>query len=79
MLSFPPSFLIADSGDPTTAAFLKVVECILDGLKRKVVSTKRDIFYRSVALFVKQQLVDSVRARAPQLRIIVLLDRALFP
>lgn len=44
-----------------TAAFIKVVETIIDGLKNRSVATKRDIFYRSVALFVKQAVVDSVR------------------
>lgn len=36
------------------------MEVIIDGLKNRSVSTKRDIFYRSVALFVKQTVVDSV-------------------
>lgn len=39
---------------------LKVIELMLDGLKRKAVSTKRDLFYRSVKLFGNQARVDSV-------------------
>ncbi|GAA5888179.1 hypothetical protein JCM5296_000220 [Sporobolomyces johnsonii] len=42
------------------ACLLKVVATVLDGLKNRIVSTKRDIYYRDVALFVKQQTVDSI-------------------
>ncbi|CEQ39630.1 SPOSA6832_01179 [Sporobolomyces salmonicolor] len=42
------------------ACLLKVAATVLDGLKSRTVSTKRDIYYRDVALFVKQQTVDSI-------------------
>ncbi|GAA5950306.1 hypothetical protein JCM21900_001109 [Sporobolomyces salmonicolor] len=42
------------------ACLLKVAATVLDGLKSRIVSTKRDIYYRDVALFVKQQTVDSI-------------------
>ncbi|GAA5957960.1 hypothetical protein JCM8115_001086 [Rhodotorula mucilaginosa] len=42
------------------AIFLRVVQLLLDGLKLGVVSTKRDLYYRDVQLFRKQQVVDAM-------------------
>ncbi|GAA6001387.1 hypothetical protein JCM10207_006638 [Rhodosporidiobolus poonsookiae] len=47
-------------GGRELASLLKVIELILEGLDKRVVSTKRDLFYRNVTLFVKQQHVDSL-------------------
>jgi meiotic recombination protein SPO11 len=43
------------------ACFLRVVELVLDGLIEDVIATKRDIYYRDVSLFRKQQTVDTVK------------------
>lgn len=43
-----------------SASVLKALELILDGLRSKKVTTKRDLFYRSVKVFGKQARVDSV-------------------
>lgn len=42
------------------AILLFIVDVVLTGLRENVVVTKRDIFYRNVALFKKQTVVDSV-------------------
>ncbi|GAA5886178.1 hypothetical protein JCM6882_004290 [Rhodosporidiobolus microsporus] len=42
------------------AALLKVIELIIDGLHKKLVSTKRDLYYRDIAVFGKQQTVDAL-------------------
>lgn len=42
------------------AIFLRVVELLLEGLRLGVVSTKRDLYYRDVQLFGRQQIVDTV-------------------
>ncbi|GAA5962355.1 hypothetical protein JCM3765_002953 [Sporobolomyces pararoseus] len=47
-------------GGRELACFLRVVELALDGLVANVVSTKRDLYYRDVSLFRKQQTVDSL-------------------
>ncbi|GAA5988814.1 hypothetical protein JCM5350_000382 [Sporobolomyces pararoseus] len=47
-------------GGRELACFLRVVELVLDGLVADVVSTKRDLYYRDVSLFRKQQTVDSL-------------------
>lgn len=47
------------------AAFIRVVQLLLEGLASSTVSTKRDLFYRDVSLFRKQAVVDSVRRPLP--------------
>ncbi|GAA6038244.1 hypothetical protein JCM8097_005811 [Rhodosporidiobolus ruineniae] len=47
-------------GGRELAALLRVIEFILDGLDKRIVSTKRDLYYRDVALFVRQQTVDAL-------------------
>ncbi|GAA6059020.1 hypothetical protein JCM10212_001245 [Sporobolomyces blumeae] len=47
-------------GGQELACFLKVVELVLDGLVANVVSTKRDLYYRDVRLFRRQETVDSM-------------------
>ncbi|BGP16475.1 hypothetical protein JCM10213_007919 [Rhodosporidiobolus nylandii] len=42
------------------ASLLKVVELIVEGLDKRIVSTKRDLYYRDVALFLKQHAVDTL-------------------
>ncbi|BGP55834.1 endodeoxyribonuclease [Rhodotorula sphaerocarpa] len=42
------------------AAFIRVVQLLLEGLASSTVSTKRDLFYRDVSLFRKQAVVDSL-------------------
>lgn len=54
----PPDIKLLDE-----AIFLRVVQLLLDGLKLGVVSTKRDLYYRDVQLFRKQQVVDAVSRR----------------
>ncbi|KAL7343307.1 Spo11/DNA topoisomerase VI subunit A, partial [Rhodotorula toruloides] len=43
-----------------TACLLRLVELVLEGLRDEKVSTKRDLYYRDVALFGKQTIVDSL-------------------
>ncbi|GAA5850652.1 hypothetical protein JCM8547_001945 [Rhodosporidiobolus lusitaniae] len=47
-------------GGRELAYLLKVIELILEGLDKRVVSTKRDLYYRDVALFAKQATVDAL-------------------
>ncbi|GAA5870881.1 hypothetical protein JCM3774_001700 [Rhodotorula dairenensis] len=42
------------------AIFLRIVQLLLEGLRLGVVSTKRDLYYRDVQLFGKQQIVDTM-------------------
>ncbi|GAA5987818.1 hypothetical protein JCM11641_004939 [Rhodosporidiobolus odoratus] len=47
-------------GGRELACLLRVVELIIDGLDNRIVTTKRDLFYRDVALFSKQSTVDAI-------------------
>ncbi|GAA5833571.1 hypothetical protein JCM9279_001564 [Rhodotorula babjevae] len=47
-------------GSRELACLLKVVELVLEALKSGIICTKRDMYYRDVALFVKQAIVDSL-------------------
>ncbi|GAA5984066.1 hypothetical protein JCM10908_006034 [Rhodotorula pacifica] len=47
-------------GGRELAIFLRVVQILLEGLRLGIVSTKRDIYYRDVQLFGKQQVVDTM-------------------
>ncbi|GAA5880337.1 hypothetical protein JCM16303_003903 [Sporobolomyces ruberrimus] len=47
-------------GGRDLACFMRVLELVLDGLVDNVVSTKRDLYYRDVGLFCKQQTVDAI-------------------
>ncbi|GAA5925296.1 DNA topoisomerase (ATP-hydrolyzing) [Sporobolomyces koalae] len=63
LLTFPRRLGKAENtrmGALELATFLRVVELVLDGLIENVVSTKRDLYYRDVALFKNQQTVDTI-------------------
>ncbi|CDR40623.1 hypothetical protein NBRC10512_008098 [Rhodotorula toruloides] len=47
-------------GAKELACLLRLVELVLEGLRDEKVSTKRDLYYRDVALFGKQTIVDSL-------------------
>ncbi|BGP32347.1 endodeoxyribonuclease [Rhodotorula toruloides] len=47
-------------GGKELACLLRLVELVLEGLRDKKSSTKRDLYYRDVALFGKQYIVDSL-------------------
>ena len=48
------------------AIFLRVVQLLMEGLKLGIISTKRDLYYRDVQLFGKQQVVDAVSRQLPR-------------
>ncbi|GAA5829203.1 hypothetical protein JCM5353_007685 [Sporobolomyces roseus] len=50
----------ASMGGRGLACILRVVELLLEGLIEGRVSTKRDLYYRDVALFCRQQTVDGI-------------------
>ncbi|GAA5894025.1 DNA topoisomerase (ATP-hydrolyzing) [Sporobolomyces salmoneus] len=47
-------------GGRELGCFLRVVELVLEGLIDDTISTKRDLYYRDVFLFRKQQTVDKI-------------------
>ncbi|GEM09843.1 meiotic recombination protein SPO11 [Rhodotorula toruloides] len=47
-------------GGKELACFLRLVELVLEGLRDEKVPTKRDLYYRDVALFGKQTTVNSL-------------------
>lgn len=50
----------ASGGGPELAAFLRVIELVLDGLRSNAVATKRELYYRDPKLFVRQAVVDGI-------------------
>lgn len=45
---------------------MRVADLVHEGLKRGVTSTLRDLYYRDVPLFGRQQIVDGVRTPEPR-------------
>lgn len=43
-----------------SAILVRLIELIIDGLGANTISTKRDLYYKDVALFGKQSVVDQV-------------------
>lgn len=70
----PPDIELRDK-----AIFLRVVQLLLDGLKLGVVSTKRDLYYRDVQLFGKQQVVDAVSGRLAGFLVLPRAQKSLMP
>lgn len=62
-VSWPKRSGRADSvagGGRELAAFLRVIELVLDGLRTNTVATKRELYYRDPKLFGRQAVVDGI-------------------